>query len=182
KDFQIPTTGTYYVGVSGGFNFYYDPNIAGSGSSAYYTGSYNLTMSLVTPTADAAGDTLATAQVTSLTAGDGSYTATGYIGDGLYRSKDVDLYQITATAGQALKVTLGLPASGSPLNGYLRIFDAGGNQLYANYWYNYYGSQVVTQGFQFSTTGTYYVGLSGYPNFNYDPKVGGSGSDYRYRV
>jgi len=48
---------TYYVGVSGLYNYTYDPKVAGSGSALNYTGTYNLKMTLVTPTPDNVGDT-----------------------------------------------------------------------------------------------------------------------------
>ena len=112
----------------------------------------------------------------TLTGADGTYTGpNARNGDGVYRAKDVDLYQFQATAGQALTATIKLPAGGTGTYGYLNIFDKDGIRLYANYWYNFYGSQVVTQDFAFTTTGTYYVGVSGYYNALYDPKVGGSG-------
>jgi VCBS repeat-containing protein len=41
-DFVAPTTGSYYIGVSSYANSTYDPNIAGSGSRGFYTGSYTL--------------------------------------------------------------------------------------------------------------------------------------------
>src|SRR5262249_15764977 len=101
-DYQFAATGTYYVGISGYPNYYYNPNAACS-PAPYYTpatGDYQLSLTLLTPTADAAGDTIATAQATGLGPTDGSYSVTARIGDGLYPLRDVDLYQVQVAAGQ----------------------------------------------------------------------------------
>jgi len=42
--FTVPTTGTYHIGVSSYVNTSYDPNVAGSGGSSFYTGDYELTI------------------------------------------------------------------------------------------------------------------------------------------
>src|SRR5207253_3299233 len=99
-------------------------------------------------------------------------------GDGPYTYRDVDLYQFQAATSEELTVTLGLPANGSGFYGVVRIFDVDGNQLYGTTWNNYNGSQVVTQDLLLRKGGTYYIGVSGYPNDYYDPKVGGSGYGY----
>src|SRR5262249_13505239 len=70
-EYQFAAAGAYYVGVSG--YPYYDPNVGGSGYPGA-TGDYHLALSLVTPTADAEGDTIATAQATGLGTADGTYT------------------------------------------------------------------------------------------------------------
>src|SRR5262249_22915170 len=112
---------------------------------------------------------------------DGTYAGpNARIGDGLYRRKDVDVYQLQATAGQGLTVTVKLPAGGSALYGYLRIFDPDGKQIYGNYWSNWSGSEVVTQDLTLAKDGIYWVGVSAAYNTNYDPNVAGSGSDAFY--
>jgi hypothetical protein len=174
-EYQFASEGTYFLGVSGAYNVYYDPNTPGSGSAGS-TGNYRLDLNLVVPTADVAGDTLATAQATGLGPTAGTFSATATIGDGLYPLKDVDLYKITASAGQILSAVTSLPTGGAPINGItMRLFDSTGNQLSIYY----YGSNSSAQiQYQFASAGTYYVGLSGYPNYNYDANVGGSGSPY----
>jgi hypothetical protein len=62
-----------------------------------------------------------------------------------------------------------VPDGGTPMSTYLRLFDANGNEL--------------TNGFDaldyhITAPGTYYLGVSGYPNTSYDPTVGGSGTPY----
>ena len=176
--YQFASAGTYYIGLSGYPNYNYDPNVGGSGNPYYTpaTGNYQLSLTLVTPVADAEGDTIATALATGLGPTAGNYTHTAHIGDGLYPMKDVDLYQIQANAGQLLTAITSLPTGGSAINGItMRLFDSTGNQL-AIYYYGYGSSSRID--YQFASTGTYYVGISGYPNYNYDPNVGGSGSPY----
>jgi len=41
-DFYAPATGTYYVGVSGNVNVFYDPFVEGSGMFGNYTGEYTI--------------------------------------------------------------------------------------------------------------------------------------------
>jgi hypothetical protein len=170
--YQVPARGTYYVGVSGYGNTSYNPTVGGSGAAGQSTGDYQLNLTLVTPTPDAAGDTLATAQATNLGPTAGTFSATAKIGDGLYPNKDVDLYRVDVSAGQLLSAAMTLPAGGTPINYYptLELFDSAGNNLSTNYGYSYSDANL---NYQFTTAGTYYVGVSGYPGYN--PTVGGSG-------
>lgn len=110
-DYQLAADGTYYVGVSGAGNWYYGPGLGGSGTSGS-TGNYRLDLSLFTPVADAAGDTLATALNTGVGPTSGPFTATTPIGDGLYLGKDVDIYKFTAQAGQGLAAVTSAPNTG----------------------------------------------------------------------
>ena len=96
--YQLAGAGTYYVGVSGYPNYSYNPAVANSGYSYQSLGDYHLDLSLATPVADAAGDTIATAQATGLGPTPGTFSATAKIGDGLYPTKDVDLYRVDAAA------------------------------------------------------------------------------------
>src|SRR5262249_19508857 len=96
-EYQLPADGAYYLGVSGFGNRSYDPTSAGGPGTAVGTrGDYRLDLTLATPVADAAGQTLSTAAVTGL-AGDGTYSATAKIGDGLFPLRDVDLYRFDGT-------------------------------------------------------------------------------------
>jgi hypothetical protein len=176
QNYTFAADGTYFLGVSGYGNFGYNPNVGGSGSFAYYTGDYSLTMRLVTFTPDPEGDTLATALATGLGPTAGTYGHTAHIGDGLYPQDDVDLYHVSAAANQLLRVTISQPAGGSPLAPGLRIFDAAGHQLALNY--GYYSGQSITLEYQFTTAGDYYVGVSGYYNIYYNPNVANSGYYY----
>jgi hypothetical protein len=174
-EYQVASTGTYYIGVSGYYNYYYNPTGGNSGYNSSL-GDYHLDLSVVTPAADAAGDTIATAQATGLGPAPNTFNATARIGDGLYPLKDVDLYRVDANAGQLLTAVTSLPSGGAPINPEtMRLFDSSGNQLAIQY-SGYSSSTKIV--FQFASAGAYYVGISGYPNYNYDPNVAGSGTPY----
>jgi hypothetical protein len=101
----------------------------------------------------------------------------GGIGDGRYGERDVDLYRIVLTRGQRLIVDVDaadLPSK-SPLDSYLRVFDAKGRQISFNDDFN--GSADSLVAFTASARkGTYYVGVSGFGNASYKAKRAGSGA------
>ncbi|HEV2292993.1 MAG TPA: zinc-dependent metalloprotease family protein [Tepidisphaeraceae bacterium] len=88
---------------------------------------------------------------------------------------DVDMYAVTAAAGQTLRIDVDLPTTG--LDSYLRLFNASGTQLAANDDSSagpapeYSGLESFIE-YTFSTAGTYYVGVSAYQNSAYDPVTG----------
>jgi hypothetical protein len=176
----ISTAGTYYVGISGYPNSTYNPNVAGSGTlpygwSTFETGDYLLDMTLTTPTPDAVGDTIATALNTQLGPNAGSYTMPSTrIGDGLYVSRDVDMYQFRVQAGQVLTATTALPSGGTPVDTVLTLFDASGNMLLQTG--SMTGNSDSQLQYTFASHGTYYLGVSGGPNYYYDPNTPGSGT------
>lgn len=147
--YQFTAAGTYYVGVSGHPNYYYNPTSGGSGTDQYSnsTGDYRIDLTLVSPTADTAGEMLTTAQALSFTSG--NVTVSGAkIGDGLYPLRDLDLYKFSASSGQVLTVQTSLPSSGTSTTTYQRVFDSTGAELAASYGY---GKML----YQFSANGTY---------------------------
>ena len=94
----------------------------------------------------------------------------------------MDLYKFTVTAGDTITATTALPSGGTAMDTYLRLFNSSGTQLAFDddSGGNYYSSLTYT----FTASGTYYIGVSGYANTAYNPKVGGSGmtgstGDYR---
>ncbi len=105
--------------------------------------------------------------------GSTSSSLTGTIGsDGSKNvgAKDVDLYRFTVTAGGQVTITLGTnSANPKNFNTYLRIFDSGGNQIATD-------DDSAGSGFSQVTitlaAGTYYAGVSGAPNSNYNPSSG----------
>ena len=127
------------------------------------------------PAADV-GDTLATAQALSLAA-DGQVTVSASIGDGANGARDVDLYQITLGAGDQLSVGLN-----STFYSELRIFDATGKQVATTQNNSYVSPNTtgVVEQFTAPAAGTYYVGISGYSNTTYDPKLAASGTVASY--
>ncbi len=110
------------------------------------------------------------------------------IGDGNYGDKDVDFYRVDLNQGEtlladidALQVDDGGPPL-SQLNSLLMIFAPNGNVAAGNdsgidpdtgLWSE---DAVASYTVPVGGAGTYYVGVSGSPNNNYNPLVGGSGS------
>ena len=114
--------------------------------------------STLAPAADV-GDTIATAQALTLPL-DGRLTITGKIGDNSYAGLDVDLYQLTLTAGDLLGIT----ATGG-VN--IRIFDATGVEI---------PRPANSTVFAAPATGTYYLGAGGSFNTTYNPATANSGA------
>jgi hypothetical protein len=188
-EYSVTVAGTYFLGVSGYGNFNYDPNVGGSGTLIYYytiqTGDYRIDMSLVTPVPDVAGDSISTALDTNLGPNAGTYTMpSARIGDGLFVSRDVDMYKVRSQAGLVLTVNSTVPVGGTAVDIVLGLYDAAGDYLTQGY---PNGDGTTSFQFTFTTRGTYYVGVSAAPNYYYDPNTPGSGyygghGDYRLTV
>ena len=120
----------------------------------------NDTVSLATPVAFNGTGTAAFSSVT--------------LGDGLQAALDVDLYKITLPRGGLItaNITAANKVIPSTLDSYLRLFDANGVELANN---DQFSGRDSYLDFFVTTGGTYYVGVSGFPNFDYDPTVAGSG-------
>ena len=144
------------------------------GIATLHAGVTIATQPAATPKTDA-GDTIATALAVALPT-DASIAVPGTIGDGANGSKDVDLYQVSLGAGD----TLSLQWSGL-FYSQIRFFDAGGNQLGTqNGSYVQPNQAGIVAQFVAPSAGLYYVGVSGYPNANYNPNVAASGSPASY--
>ncbi|MBC8355089.1 MAG: tandem-95 repeat protein [Planctomycetes bacterium] len=137
-------------------------------------------------TADAPGDDLSTAQALSLTP-DVTTELQENIGDGLYGYADVDLFQVSLTAGETLEVDVDAEYLDDGtwyglLDSHLRVFDSSGVELVSNGdgqssndYYTYYDSYLS---YSASTSGDYYVGVSSSGNEFYDPNSAGTGYGY----
>lgn len=178
-DFSAPTEGTYYVGVSGFGNFDYDPTVAGSGAFDGSTGDYSLIFTYAPSDLENNNDTFNTAIATALTY-DSAYQAEGTVGNNtaIAPGLDVDLYAVDLVVGDHLTVDIDADATGTGLDAGLRLFDASGNEFGFSddtpapdeaYSFDPYLDFVAAQ------TGTYYVGVSGFGNYDYDPTIMGSG-------
>lgn len=128
-------------------------------------------------------DTLATANVVSLT----NYTKVQLFGN-IDAGSDVDLYKVSLNAGDTLRADIDArsPDSGNPLPGnldsILTIFDSVGNRLtYNDDAYDpdtgIYSLDSYLN-FQAALSGIYYVGVSSYNNFYYNPNIANSGVGY----
>jgi hypothetical protein len=99
----------------------------------------------------------------------------GQIGDSRFRGRDVDLYRVTLAAGQSLSVDVvaRLVSGSSSLDSYLRLFDSRGRQLASND--DSGGSYDSALAFTALRGGVFFIGVSGYGNFRYNPLRAPSG-------
>jgi len=183
-NYTVPTTGTYFLAVSGSGNSRYNPNVAGSGIAAS-TGSYVLDVAVFgiqpPPWWFDVGDTLNTALDTGLECG-----GTACYVESISTPRDVDMYGFYATAGTVLWAETSLPNGGTPMDTYLRVFDAWGNELTAD---DDHGDGLYSLicDYTIPYDGYFYVAVSGWPNTAYNPFVSGSGvsgstGDYRLDI
>lgn len=174
--YTFSSGGTYYIGVSGAANISYNV-VNGSGGVSGSTGSYVLVISQVTTSGDS---TLSKAIGTSI----GST-----ITDSIWSATVVNLYSFVVISGQTIGFNIN-QISGSSLDSYLRLFDSSGNMLAYN---NDGAAPGETLGkssyltYTFNNGGTYYIGVSGYPNTSYNVvtgagSVGGSVGGYTLAI
>lgn len=142
------------------------------------TGGANFTYNfrVISSTGDSEpNDTLATATAIPFdAAGQANFTGVT-IGNGLAANLDVDLYRIDLARGGLItaEVTARRLPAPSTLDSYLRLFNASGVEITNND--QSFGQDSFID-FFVSTGGTYYIGVSGFGNEDYDPRVQGSGT------
>ena len=127
-----------------------------------------------------ANDTLATALAVDFMPGSlGVFNGEGSIGDnpGVSANSDVDLIELQLATGDRLTLDIDAAQFGSNLDPILRLFDSDGNQISVSdddpapeepSTFDSFIDYTAT------TAGTYYVGISSYANFDYNPTVAGS--------
>lgn len=120
-------------------------------------------------------DTLATATQVNFGSNQSAFFAGMTIGDGLFGALDVDIYRISMPRGGLITARVDAQNLQTPstLDGYLRLFNASGEEIANNDQFN--GNDPFLD-FFVTTGGFYYVGVSGFPNRNYNPNMGGSGT------
>lgn len=126
-----------------------------------------------------AGATLATAGLVDLTLG-----VDRIIDEAIEYPGDVDLYSLRLEAGQSLSANIDAETLGSTLDSVLRVFDGTGKEIASNDDFDANDPYIELQ---VQTTGTYYVGVSSYSNFFYDPSIegiwsGSSSGQYKLRI
>jgi len=96
------------------------------------------------------------------------------IGDGLQEQQDVDIFKVFVTGPSLISAEVFAARLPSPsgLDPYLRLFDASGVELRAND--NYESLDPKIQYFV-PAGGNYFIGVSAYPNRNYNPILQGTG-------
>ncbi len=182
--FVAPESASYFIGVSGSGNARYSPLVAGGGLAGS-TGRFRLDVALSAfepGPAPEPGGTIAEAAV-GLTAASGTASVTAAIGSGAFDADDVDLYSVDLAAGDLIEAAVRARPLDSPLDSFLRLFDAAGNELAAND--DFQGSLDSGLAFVAGESGRYYVGVSGYGNRRYSVLTGegqAAGSTGSYRL
>ncbi|SFI19025.1 pre-peptidase C-terminal domain-containing protein [Planctomicrobium piriforme] len=153
--------GTYYVGVSGFENKDYDVLTGLGDIDVGVMGDYTLTIKDFDPDD----------QISEAT----SLGVNGITFGEIRKFDDVDMFAVTAKAGQTLAFDVDRPVD-STIDSYLRLFDAAGNPLAQNNDAAAPGESTPTKDsffeFTFPLSGTYYVAVSGNGNISYDPVTG----------
>ena len=119
-----------------------------------------------------AGDTIDHAQHLQWSA-DHTFVTNQFLGDGETWDWDVDLFRLTGPAGARIQLETQPGADGTPVDTGLRLFDAFGNELD----FDDDGSGVgyfSRLDHTLQQSGVFYIGVSGYPNYQYDPHTGES--------
>ncbi|MEM9923190.1 MAG: PPC domain-containing protein, partial [Cyanobacteria bacterium P01_D01_bin.50] len=129
---------------------------------------------------DESNDTIE--EAISLPNDSGSYSYKGFIGDNpnVAPSDDVDLIKLELNQGGRAVIDINAREYGSALDSVLRVFDSTGNEVAFN------DDSFVTPDsyrdsfidFTAPVSDTYYVGVSSYHNFEYNPFTEGSGKGY----
>ena len=105
--------------------------------------------------------------------GAGTVSISAHIGDGFHGNTDIDLFALEVVGAATITADIDANQIGTGLDPVLRLFDAGGNELAMNDDTHGLDSFISYAG---AGAGTYYVGVSGYNNFYYDPNAPGSAS------
>lgn len=130
---------------------------------------------------DEPNDTIPQAIESGISAANPTFSDAGAIGDNpnVESGLDVDIIAVQLDAGDQLTIDIDADESGSSLDSVLRVFDANGTELAVS-------DDTPAPGEEFSLdsyiefaapiSDTYYVAVSGFSNFGYDPFVEGSGT------
>lgn len=191
-EFTAPTSGNYYAAVSGSPNYSYNPFVEQSGTPSNTTGEYNIEIALGDPGNDVeSNDTIFNAIDTGLSSENpGTYNFTNAgIGNNtnVPSGLDVDLYKIQLEAGDTVEIDIDARVLGSELDSVLRLFDSKGNPIE-----DAFSDDAPAPGEDFTLdsyikytapfSDTFYVGVSGYRNFDYNSRFQGSGTTPAFRT
>lgn len=123
------------------------------------------------------GGTIGTALNTLLGPGAGTFVNASEAigGDSPDGANDIDIYEFQAAAGFRLTAETSLPPSGADMDTFMRLFDSSGTQLAFD---DDGGADLYSRVvFTFTTTGTYYIGISSFDNSAYNPVTGAGSTD-----
>ena len=125
-------------------------------------------------------DTIQQATDTGLSSSNpGSETFSSTLGNNRYGKNDVDIYEFQLNAGDRVKIDVDAALFGSSLDSVLRLFDSQGKELARSDDTSGPGelfSRDPYIEFTASTSGNYYVGVSSWANFDYNPNQSNSGN------
>src|SRR5919202_1098776 len=127
-------------------------------------------------------DTIPVAIATSLSStSPGTFSGTGALGDNpnVASGLDVDFFEFQLNVGDQVTIDTDALGVNSELDSVLRLFDSAGNELAINDDAPAPGEISSFESylrFLAPVSGTYYVAVSGYGNYSYDPFVEGSGT------
>lgn len=167
--FEAAATATYFVGVSSFENFNYDPAVSGTGTEGGSVGPFTLELHRLP--AGLYHDTLASAIPITLGPGDQVQ-----VNDSLSSDNEVRIYSFHLDAGQRMVMGVEAESLGSSLDAGLRVFNAAGRQLEFND--DHGDSKDPRLTFAAQAAGEYYVGVSSYNNFTYNPLLPASAAAY----
>lgn len=152
--FTAPRAGDYYVSVSGYMNSSFNP-VTGAGDQDGDTGGYRLTF----------GDGDNDDQIREAR----RLTLGGVQNGTISYGADVDMYSFRATVGQTIDISA-VARSGSELDPEVRLFDSSGRVLATNDDDGFSLDSFLS--YEVTRDGTYYVGVSAYPNHGYNASSG----------
>ena len=125
------------------------------------------------------GDAFAGAAATDISTEQPVYSASTVIGDGPFANADVDLYRVELSVGDRLTIDTDIPIGPVMLDPVLRVFDAAGIPRSFSDDDPAPGEPASLEAFiDFVAphTGTYFIGVSGFGNLNFNPLTSGTGT------
>ncbi len=190
-NFVADTSGEYYIGVSSEGNTNYDV-VNGSNNfsnaSGFSTGSYQLEIDISTVINDDDIDNTISEAIDTGISSVGERSTT--ISDTIAPASDVDLYKFQLDRGDTITLDIDAAIQDSSLDSVLRLFDGAGNEIANNddgFASDETSSTDSLLEFTAEIDGEYYLGVSSFPNFEYDPingstnfsnDIGTSSGDY----
>ena len=182
--FLPETLGIYYVGVGASGNFNYDPLNGNNNfssnltNSAKTTGDYELTLEIGAVVLDEDPDNTITEAIDTGISSLGQQST--LISDAIDSETDIDLYQLQLNQGDTVNLDIDAAELSTGLDSVMQVFNGDGQEIAVN------DDQAALDEdssldsyirFTAGTTGKYYVGVSSFDNFNYNPLQGSSNFD-----
>ena len=172
-NFVANTSGEYYIGVSSQGNSTYD-SLNGStnfsNTSGFSTGNYELAFEISPVVADRDLDNTISEAIDTGVGSTQERSTT--VSDTIAPPADADLHKFQLNAGDTVTLDVDAAIQGSNLDTVLRLFDNTGNEI-SNNDDGIVGNETSSTDSMLEFTAEidaeYYVGVSSFPNFEYDP-------------